>query len=146
MTANALHALDVGVALRLAESPVADFRTLAADLSLSVSTVHAAVKRLKLAGLVRSSSAGIGTVNRHALLEFLEHGVRYAFPAVAGAPTRGADGAYRAGVRGGDGLGRGSRVGRPAGHGGGPRVGAHAPAGWSARGTGTRYLCPTDSG
>lgn len=89
MTADALHALDVGRALRLAESPVADFRTLADDLSLSVSTAHAAVKRLKLAGLVRPSSAGIGTVNRHALLEFLEHGVRYAFPAVAGAPTRG---------------------------------------------------------
>ncbi|MBL0892683.1 MAG: winged helix-turn-helix domain-containing protein [Gemmatimonadaceae bacterium] len=76
MTADALHALDVGVALRLAESPVADFRALADDLSLSVSTVHAAVKRLKLAGLVRPSSAGIGTVNRHALLEFLEHGGR----------------------------------------------------------------------
>ncbi len=32
MTADALHALDVGRALRLAESPVADFRTLTDDL------------------------------------------------------------------------------------------------------------------
>lgn len=89
MAADALHALDIAVALRLAEHPVADFRTLADDLALSVSTAHAAVKRLKMAGLVRPSTSGIAAVNRHALLEFLEHGVRYAFPAVAGAPTRG---------------------------------------------------------
>ena len=89
MAVDALHALDVVVALRLAESPGADFRTLAEDLALSVSTTHAAVKRLMLAGLVRSTGTGVGAVNRHALLEFLEHGVRYAFPAAAGAPTRG---------------------------------------------------------
>jgi hypothetical protein len=89
MAADALHSLDVAVAIRLAESPVADFRTLAADLSLSVSTAHAAVKRLMLAGLVRPVGTGVGAVNRHALLEFLEHGVRYAFPAAVGATTRG---------------------------------------------------------
>ena len=57
MTVPALHALDVVVALRLAESPGADFRTLAEDLALSVSTTHAAVKRLMLAGLVRPRPA-----------------------------------------------------------------------------------------
>ncbi len=85
LTVIALHALDVVVALRIAESPRADFRTLAEDLALSVSTTHAAVKRLMLAGLVRPTGAGGRAVNRHALLEFLEHGVRYAFPAAAGA-------------------------------------------------------------
>jgi DNA-binding Lrp family transcriptional regulator len=89
MAADALHALDIVVALRLAESPRADFRALADDLALSVSTAHAAVRRLMIAGLVRSTATGVGAVNRHALIEFLEHGVRYAFPAVAGAPTRG---------------------------------------------------------
>ncbi|WP_353267947.1 hypothetical protein [Gemmatimonas sp.] len=89
MAADALHSLDIAVALRLAESPVADFRSLAEDLSLSVSTAHAAIKRLLVAGLVRTAESGVGAVNRHALLEFLEHGVRYAFPVVAGALVRG---------------------------------------------------------
>ena len=89
VSAHALHALDVGVALRLAESPVADFRALADDLALSVSTAHASLQRLTVAGLVRKTTAGLGAVNRHALLEFLEHGVRYAFPAVTGSPARG---------------------------------------------------------
>ena len=38
---------------------------------------------------MRPTDSGVGAVNRHALLEFLEHGVRYAFPAVAGATVRG---------------------------------------------------------
>lgn len=85
----ALHPLDIAVALRLADQPSADYRALAADLALSPSTVHAAVRRLRLAGLVRVTDGGAGAVNRHALLEFLEHGVRYAFPAVIGGATRG---------------------------------------------------------
>lgn len=42
------------------------------------------MKRTGLAGLVRGRS-----VDRRALFEFLEHGVRYAFFPIRGAPTRG---------------------------------------------------------
>ncbi len=47
---------------------------------MSSATVHESVARLEMAQLLRP---GERAVNRHALLEFLEHGVRYAFPASA---------------------------------------------------------------
>ena len=85
----ALHPLDVAVAVRLAQTPEATFEALSRDLLISTSTVHGAVKRLEGAQLVVPGSR---TINRLALREFLEHGVRYAFPArpaaqVQGVPT-----------------------------------------------------------
>ena len=56
----------------------------AARLELSASETHAAVKRAGLAGLLLGRA-----VDRSALLECLRHGVRYAFCASRGAPTRG---------------------------------------------------------
>ena len=63
------------------------YEALASKLGLSVSEAHAAVKRAQGAGLLLGREA-----NRRALLEFIEHGARYAFftkrgPVVRGMPT-----------------------------------------------------------
>ncbi len=89
MSKHSLHPLDVAVCLRLVSEPERSFAALAADLGLSASTVHQSVERLLNAGLVRRDLDRGRAVNRHALLEFLEHGVRYAFPGVLGVPARG---------------------------------------------------------
>ncbi len=77
---------DVAVVLRLAINPKATYAHVGADLSLSTSTAHESVERLRLAGLLRPDSLH---PNRHALLEFLEHGLRYVFPARPGSRSRG---------------------------------------------------------
>ncbi|MFO7544437.1 MAG: hypothetical protein R6W77_02975 [Trueperaceae bacterium] len=76
--------LAVAVVLALPDMGTWTYASLADRLGLSASEAHAAVKRAGFAGLVRGRH-----VDRHALFEFLEHGVRYAFFAVRGAPTRG---------------------------------------------------------
>jgi len=90
-----LRPLDVAVALRLSREASSIFETIADDLAMSVSTAHGAVVRLRDAGLVRRDSR---KVNRHALLEFLEHGVKYAFPANRGGSARGVPTAHSAPV------------------------------------------------
>jgi len=82
----ALHALDIPVAIRMAEEAVGSYQVLSTDLGISTSTAHAAVWRLEQAGLVRPGSK---SVNWLALREFLAHGLRYAFPARPGASVRG---------------------------------------------------------
>jgi hypothetical protein len=74
-----LRPLDIPVALRLVETPEATYEALHADLGISASTAHQAVDRLYRAGLMLPHKR---EVNRSALLEFLEHGIRYAFPPV----------------------------------------------------------------
>jgi len=81
-----LKPIDLVVALRLAEVPEAKYDRLRADLGISASWAFAAVGRLQAAGLLRPSSR---TVNGLALREFLEHGLRYAFPARPGVEARG---------------------------------------------------------
>ncbi len=76
--------LAVATVLALPDMRAWTYASLAVGLVLSTSEAHAAVKRAAMAGLVRGRA-----VDRRALLEFLEHGVRYAFYAVRGAPTRG---------------------------------------------------------
>lgn len=83
---EALKPHDVAVALRLAEKPEASYVALGADLAMSPSSAHGSVARLQLAGLLRPDSR---QVNRHFLLEFLEHGVRYMFPTKLDAAARG---------------------------------------------------------
>ncbi len=70
------------------------FQRLAADLHLSSSEVHASFKRARLSGLFAHDKPK--SVNRSALIEFLEHGLRYAFPAQRGDFTRGIPTAYAA--------------------------------------------------
>lgn len=90
MSKFALHSLDVGVVLHLVDAPVTtSYADLGRALGLSGSTVRAGVQRLTRAGLLRQGFDGERAVNRHGLLEFLTHGVRYAFPAVLGPRARG---------------------------------------------------------
>lgn len=82
----ALKPHDVVVALQLLISPDATFRDLAKNVGLSVGETHNATQRLEIARLILPDR---GPVNRRALLEFLVHGVPYAFPAERGPETRG---------------------------------------------------------
>ena len=88
-----LRPIDVAVALRLAEVPEATYEALQRDLRVSKSTAHESVRRLQAAGLLRPESR---TINRLCLLEFLEHGLRYVFPAAVSAPERGVPTAHTA--------------------------------------------------
>jgi hypothetical protein len=90
---EALKPQDIAVALRLAENPEESYFDLGVDLSMSPSTAHGSVERLQLAGLLRPDSRH---VNRHFLLEFLEHGIRYMFPAKLDVRARGVPTAYSA--------------------------------------------------
>jgi hypothetical protein len=83
---QALNPIDVAVGIRLAEAPELTYGQLSADLGISASNAFGSVERLQYAGLLRPESR---TVNRLAFLEFLEHGVRYAFPARPGKDVRG---------------------------------------------------------
>jgi DNA-binding MarR family transcriptional regulator len=91
-----LRPLDIPVALYLALYPERPYAELANDLQVSASTAHDAVKRLTYAGLARQSASAQRRVNVSALLEFLEHGIRYAFPAQRERPRRGVPTAHAA--------------------------------------------------
>ena len=81
-----LRPSDVAVAIRLAQTPSARYGVLAEDLKLGLAEVHRGVRRLERAGLLLPSER---RVNSQALLEFLAHGVRYAFPPLLGPEARG---------------------------------------------------------
>lgn len=83
---KSLRSVDLGVALRLEHRPDERYEELARALVLSLSASHRAVKRLQQAGLLLPGSR---RVNRSALLEFLVHGARYAFPPTLGSEVRG---------------------------------------------------------
>jgi hypothetical protein len=83
---------DLVVSIKLANAGDLTYDQLAASLGLSKSETHGAVKRAKAAGLL----LGDRQPNRPAILEFVLHGVRYAFPAVRGGITRGMPTAHAA--------------------------------------------------
>ena len=89
--ALALEPKDLVVLLKLAlskpEQPWS-YQRLAEALSLSASETFASVKRLLASGLLVGKGPK-AEVNRKALLEFVLHGARYAFPAEIGKPSRG---------------------------------------------------------
>ncbi|MBC7543863.1 MAG: hypothetical protein H7338_14155 [Candidatus Sericytochromatia bacterium] len=66
---------------------------LAMELGLSQSEVTTSLERSRLAGLIDDDKR---TVFRKALLEFIEHGLRYVFPAKPGPIVRGVPTAYSA--------------------------------------------------
>lgn len=76
-----LSPIDIAVAVVLAEHPGSKFEQLSGMLGISVSKAFDAVKRLAKAGLMLPEGR---RVDRLALLEFLEHGMRYVFPAEPG--------------------------------------------------------------
>jgi hypothetical protein len=71
------------------------FSQIAADLAMSQSEVHGAVKRAQAAHLLHGPEI-FGRPNVSALEEFLIHGVKYAFPAERGGPSRGIPTSYAA--------------------------------------------------
>lgn len=78
---------DIAVAVRLVEEPHSTYGQLACSLQISGSTAFNSVRQLEMSGLLFGGSTADGgrRVNRLALLEFLEHGLRYVFPAALGA-------------------------------------------------------------
>jgi hypothetical protein len=83
---------DIVVALRLLQ-PSATLAVLAQEVAASPSQVHAALRRLEYAGLLKPESRA---TNPRALLDFLIGGVRYAFPAQRGPLRDGVPTAYSA--------------------------------------------------
>ncbi len=77
MEQQSLRPVDLSIALRLEHAPDERYEDLARAVGLSLSASHRSVRRLAMAGLL---APGSRRVNRSALLEFLVHGVRYAFP------------------------------------------------------------------
>jgi len=86
---------DLLVVLKIAVSRrVFTYAGLADELAISASEVHASLRRAQVARLVGGTSTDDMNPIRPALHEFVLHGVKYAFPAVLGAPTRGMPTAY----------------------------------------------------
>ena len=81
---------DVAILLKLAiqNDPCVQSKTLAESLSISPSEVSKALKRCVNSGLLYVSGSE-KRVNRSALMEFLTHGLKYAFPPERGSMVRG---------------------------------------------------------
>jgi hypothetical protein len=92
-----LRPLDIVVMLKLSleDSERPPYLRLANELHLYPSEVYASVKRARASHLVQGPELG-DRLNRSSLLEFLLHGIRYAFPAEIGSPTRGIPTSYAA--------------------------------------------------
>ena len=88
----ALRPQDLLVAAKLALEPAASYPRLAEALHMSLSEVHGAVRRATGAGLLTHDRRA----DADALLEFILHGVRYAFAPERGAMTRGMPTAHAA--------------------------------------------------
>ena len=89
-----LKGQDVLVALKLAVAPERmSYADLGKSVGLSASQAFSAVQRASRSGLLVGSPK---RANTEALLEFLIHGVKYAFPAVRGALKRGIPTAHSA--------------------------------------------------
>ena len=94
----ALKSQDIVVLLKLCgymsgERP--SYSILAAELFMSQSEVHSAVKRLEQSFLIHGAEMNEGP-NLTAVEEFLIHGVKYSFPAERGGLTRGMPTSYAA--------------------------------------------------
>jgi hypothetical protein len=91
-----LRPQDIVVLLKLSlESGRPPYLQLANELHLYPSEVYASIKRARASHLIQGM-APEERLNRTALLEFLLHGIRYAFPAEKGALTRGVPTGYAA--------------------------------------------------
>jgi DNA-binding Lrp family transcriptional regulator len=84
---------DIAVALQLVLKPGLAYGPLADAVGLSRGEVHNVVKRLTAARLIQADQR---KPNVNALLEFLQSGVQYAFPAVLGPPASGVPTAHSA--------------------------------------------------
>jgi len=85
---NGMRPQDIVVLLKIAAKKDTPWmlKDLAAELKISPSEVSEAVNRSLLAGLIAADKR---TLMKGALLEFLQHGLRYVFPQQPGAIVRG---------------------------------------------------------
>ena len=92
-----LRPLDIVVLLKLslAQDGRPPYLQMANELHLYPSEVYASIKRARASQLVQGIAMK-DRLNRSALIEFLQHGIRYAFPAEKGALTRGVPTSYAA--------------------------------------------------
>lgn len=90
-TMNALKPQDLLVMLKVVAHPPKrwTYAALGASLSMSASEVHSSVRRATAAGLVVTPRRGEWAPVKANLLEFMVHGARYIWPAVAGPIKRG---------------------------------------------------------
>lgn len=77
----ALRPSDIVVALQLALTPRAQFKTISDSTGISTGECHNAVRRLRASALLFDDDRRPST---EALLEFLVHGAPYAFPPIIG--------------------------------------------------------------
>ncbi|MGH6627902.1 MAG: hypothetical protein ACRECD_15410 [Burkholderiaceae bacterium] len=93
-----LRPQDVVVLLRLSldREAMPAYAALAGELKLTASEIHAGVERAVAAQLARKDAAGRPAVLLEPLRLFVQHGVRYCFPATRGEMTRGVPTSYAA--------------------------------------------------
>ena len=93
-----LRPQDLVVLLRLAltRGPAPSYATLAAELGMTASEIHAAVERAVAARLAHKDTGGKAAVIFAALRLFIQHGARYCFPVTRGSLTRGVPTGYAA--------------------------------------------------
>ena len=84
-----LRPQDLVVLLRVSLEPgiAPSYATLASELSLTASEIHAGVERAVAAQLAHKDEFGKVSLVREALRRFVTQGARYAFPATRGVPT-----------------------------------------------------------
>ena len=92
MRADRTLPFDVVLAVRLAH-PAGTMMSLAEELAVVPSQIHASLTRLQGAGLLRPTGRA---TNTRALGEFLNYGLRYAFPARRGSLALGVPTAHSA--------------------------------------------------
>jgi hypothetical protein len=86
-----LRPQDLVVLLRLAvdRGPMPTYAVLSTELGLTASEAHACVERAVAAQLAHKDADGKVRVVRESLLQFVEYGARFCFPATRGGMTRG---------------------------------------------------------
>lgn len=92
---NGMRPQDVVILLKIASAKTEPWlgKDIATDLYISNSEVSESLNRSKMAGLLDSSKKKL---MRQAFLEFVEHGLKYVFPAVPGRIVRGMPTAHSA--------------------------------------------------
>jgi len=85
---NGMRPQDIAVLLKIIASDDTNWQNkdLSAALWLSASEISESLNRSQIAGLIDGKKK---KVSRQSLMEFLEHGLRYVFPAEPGSLTRG---------------------------------------------------------
>ena len=85
---NGMRPQDIAVLLKIIASGNTSWQNkdLSWALSLSASEISESLNRSQIAGLMDGKKK---KVSRQSMMEFLEHGIRYVFPAAAGSLTRG---------------------------------------------------------